>query len=38
LGTARIQREGNVWRFEDLTDFDFNDLVLTLNGAEPVAA
>ena len=33
-GMGRIERDGNVWRFEDLTDFDFNDLVLTLNAAE----
>jgi hypothetical protein len=37
LGAERIRREGNVWGFEDLTDNDFNDLVLTLNSAEPVA-
>jgi YVTN family beta-propeller protein len=33
-GMAKIQRQGNVWRFEDHTDFDFNDFVLTLNSAE----
>jgi hypothetical protein len=38
LGASRIQREGNVWSFEDLTDFDFNDFVLTLNAATPVVA
>ncbi|MGF1518565.1 MAG: glycerophosphodiester phosphodiesterase family protein [Nodosilinea sp.] len=37
LGTVRVQREGNVWSFEDLTDNDFNDLVVTLNSVEPVA-
>jgi hypothetical protein len=37
LGNVRVQREGNIWRFEDLTDNDFNDLVLTLNSAEAVA-
>jgi 2',3'-cyclic-nucleotide 2'-phosphodiesterase (5'-nucleotidase family)/endonuclease/exonuclease/phosphatase family metal-dependent hydrolase len=34
MGMSMIQREDNVWRFEDLTDFDFNDFVLTLNSAE----
>jgi hypothetical protein len=29
LGQARIKREGNTLLFEDLTDFDFNDLVVT---------
>ncbi len=38
IGESRIQREGNVWRFEDLFDNDFNDLVITINSAEPVAA
>jgi glycerophosphoryl diester phosphodiesterase len=38
LGSSRIQREGNVWSFEDLTNNDFNDLVVTLKSAEPVAA
>ncbi|ESA33965.1 glycerophosphoryl diester phosphodiesterase [Leptolyngbya sp. Heron Island J] len=38
LGSSRIQREGNVWGFEDLTDNDFNDFVLTLNSVEPVIA
>ncbi|MFQ4135633.1 glycerophosphodiester phosphodiesterase family protein [Nodosilinea sp. PGN35] len=38
LGQSRIERRGNVWGFEDLTDFDFNDLVVTINSAEPVAA
>lgn len=37
LGQARIERNGNVWSFEDLTDFDFNDFVVTLNSAEAVA-
>jgi hypothetical protein len=37
LGNVRIKREGNVWGFEDLTDNDFNDLVVTLNSAEAVA-
>jgi hypothetical protein len=36
-GISRIQREGNVWKFEDWTDNDFNDLVLTLNSAEGMA-
>lgn len=30
LGSDRVQRDGNVWKFEDATDFDFNDLVLTI--------
>ena len=38
LGAGRIQRQGNVWGFEDLSDNDFNDLVVTLNSVEPVAA
>ncbi|MBE9156204.1 alkaline phosphatase [Nodosilinea sp. LEGE 06152] len=38
IGESRIQRDGNVWRFEDLSDNDFNDLVITINSAEPVAA
>ncbi|MGG6238019.1 esterase-like activity of phytase family protein [Nodosilinea sp. AN01ver1] len=38
IGDSRIQREGNVWSFEDLTDFDFNDLVLTINAVEPAVA
>ncbi|PSR18410.1 alkaline phosphatase [filamentous cyanobacterium CCP3] len=38
IGESRIQRDGNVWRFEDLVDNDFNDLVITINSAEPVAA
>lgn len=39
-GMSRIQREDNVWGFEDLTDFDFNDFVLTLNSIDttPMAA
>lgn len=37
LGVGRIRREGNVWSFEDFTDNDFNDLVVTLNSVEPVA-
>ncbi|MCU0526482.1 MAG: esterase-like activity of phytase family protein [Elainella sp. Prado103] len=36
LGNARIQRQGNVWRFEDWTDNDFNDLVITINSAKAV--
>lgn len=38
LGSIRVQRNGNVWGFEDLTDNDFNDLVVTINSVEPVAA
>ncbi len=34
VGISRIVREENVWSFEDLTDFDFDDFVLTLNSAE----
>ncbi|HSM80174.1 MAG TPA: glycerophosphodiester phosphodiesterase family protein [Nodosilinea sp.] len=37
LGNGRIQRQGNVWSFEDLTDNDFNDLVVTLNSVEAIA-
>ena len=37
LGSVRVQREGNVWSFEDLTDNDFNDLVVTLKSAEAIA-
>ncbi|MBE9137837.1 esterase-like activity of phytase family protein [Nodosilinea sp. LEGE 07088] len=37
-GESRIQRSGNVWSFEDLVDNDFDDLVVTLNSAEPGAA
>lgn len=36
VGNSRIQRDGNVWSFEDWTDFDFNDLVFTVNSAEAV--
>jgi hypothetical protein len=28
LGNVRVQRNEDIWRFEDLTDNDFNDLVL----------
>ncbi|MDB9527892.1 esterase-like activity of phytase family protein [Oscillatoria sp. CS-180] len=34
MGSSRIQRDDNVWSFEDLTDFDFNDLVFTVNSVE----
>jgi glycerophosphoryl diester phosphodiesterase len=37
LGNGRVQREGNVWRFEDLIDNDFNDLVVTINSVESMA-
>jgi hypothetical protein len=30
-GMGRIERDGNTWRFEDFTDFDFNDFVLSLD-------
>jgi phospholipase/lecithinase/hemolysin len=30
-GDRKILREGNTWRFEDWIDFDFDDLVMTLN-------
>ncbi|MDB9526475.1 spondin domain-containing protein [Oscillatoria sp. CS-180] len=33
-GMSRIERDGNIWGFEDLSDFDLNDFVLTLNSAE----
>jgi hypothetical protein len=36
-GVGRIQREGNVWKFEDWTDFDFNDFVLTVNSVTSAA-
>ena len=35
-GIGLIQREGNVRKFEDWTDFDFNDLVLNVNGLTSV--
>ncbi len=37
LGSDRIQRNGNVWQFEDASDFDFNDLVLTVMAIDRVA-
>lgn len=37
-GHTRIQRDGSVWTFEDLTDNDFNDLVFTVDAVEPIAA
>ncbi|MDB9527893.1 bifunctional metallophosphatase/5'-nucleotidase [Oscillatoria sp. CS-180] len=37
VGSSRIQREGNVWSFEDWKDFDFNDMVFTVNSAEAAA-
>jgi len=37
LGSVRVQRDGNVWGFEDLNDNDFNDLVITLNSVEVAA-
>lgn len=38
MGMNRIQREGDVWSFEDLDDNDFDDFVLTLNTVEPIIA
>lgn len=38
IGESRIQRNGAVWSFEDSFDNDFNDLVITLNSAEPAVA
>jgi hypothetical protein len=35
-GISRIQRDDTIWRFEDLTDGDFNDFVLTLNSVVEV--
>jgi 2',3'-cyclic-nucleotide 2'-phosphodiesterase (5'-nucleotidase family)/DNA-binding beta-propeller fold protein YncE len=32
----RIQYEGNTWRFEDAGDFDYDDLIFTLNSADVV--
>ncbi|MDB9529793.1 glycerophosphodiester phosphodiesterase family protein [Oscillatoria sp. CS-180] len=37
-GMNRILRDGATWTFEDLTDNDFNDLVVTLNSIEAVAS
>jgi len=34
LGSDRIQRNGNVWQFEDASDFDYNDLVVTITAIE----
>ncbi len=38
LGNVRVKREGNTWSFEDLTDNDFNDLVVTINSVNPVVS
>ncbi|MGG6242488.1 hypothetical protein ACQ4N7_28060 [Nodosilinea sp. AN01ver1] len=38
LGNVRVKREGDSWSFEDLTDNDFNDLVVTINSIGPVVA
>lgn len=38
LGNVRVKREGNTWSFEDLTDNDFNDLIVTINSVEPAVA
>ncbi|WP_204139998.1 alpha/beta fold hydrolase [Halomicronema sp. CCY15110] len=38
LGSDRMQRDGNVWKFEDASDFDFNDLVLTVTAIDRVIA
>jgi pimeloyl-ACP methyl ester carboxylesterase len=38
LGSDRIQREGNVWKFEDAKDFDFDDLVLTVTAIDSIPA
>ncbi|HBB34939.1 MAG TPA: hypothetical protein DDZ80_26955 [Cyanobacteria bacterium UBA8803] len=32
---ARVVRNGNTWSFEDWTDFDLNDMVLSINFPEP---
>ncbi|MBE9156205.1 esterase-like activity of phytase family protein [Nodosilinea sp. LEGE 06152] len=37
IGESRVQRNGNVWSFEDSFDNDFNDLVVTINSAEAAA-
>jgi len=34
LGSDRIRRNGNVWQFEDASDFDYNDLVVTITAIE----
>lgn len=38
LGNVRVKREGDTWSFEDLTDNDFNDLIVTINSVEPVVS
>lgn len=38
VGSSRIQRDGNVWTFEDWTDFDFNDLIFTINSVDGTAS
>ncbi|MGF1568179.1 MAG: DUF4394 domain-containing protein [Nodosilinea sp.] len=37
VGSSQVRREGNTLFFEDFTDFDFNDLVLTINSTTAVA-
>lgn len=34
MGQSRVRRDGDVFRFEDLNDFDFNDLVVNVNSVE----
>lgn len=34
LGSDRIRRNGNVWQFEDASDYDYNDLVVTITAIE----
>lgn len=36
LGDLRVKRVDNVWSFEDLTDNDFNDLIVEVNSIVPV--
>jgi hypothetical protein len=38
MGNSRIRRSGDVLGFEDLSDNDFDDLILTVNSVEAVAS
>ena len=38
MGISRILRQENVFRFEDLMDFDFNDFTFALNSVETTMA
>ncbi|WP_052288625.1 ExeM/NucH family extracellular endonuclease [Leptolyngbya iicbica] len=37
MGMTMIQRDGNVWTFEDWVDADFNDLEFAINSVESTA-